>query len=372
MSVTVTGVHCAHYDLPREAWWDVPIEDHTIAIDAIHLVTCTVHTAEGQTGFGYTYTLSHGGAAVHALLASEIAPALVGRELDRPEPVWNELWHRMLRYGRGGVLSVAMCAADVALWDLLSRAAGLPLSRYLGAHRSAVPVYGSSIDLGYSQDALLQTVAEWKRRGFSAVKIKVGRSMAEDLERLTAVRQLLGDEIELMVDANNGWDLPEAGRRISAMSPFRLVWVEEPLLPDDVPGHAQLQRQSGTPIAAGETLFSVADFAQYFRASALRYVQADVGRVGGITPWLGVAQLAAASHLPMAPHFLHDLHVHLLCAVPNAHRLEYLPLLDAVMEEPLAVDANGRAAAPQRPGHGVRLRDAAVAPHLVSEVTRTA
>lgn len=371
MSVTVTRVRCAHYDLPRSAWWDVPIEDHSVAIDAIHLVTCTVDTADGQTGFGYTYTLSHGGAAVYALLASEIAPALVGRTVDRPEPVWHELWARMLRYGRGGVVSVGMAAADVALWDLLSRAAGLPLYRYIGPHRSAVPVYGSSIDLGYPQDALLETVADWKRRGFTAVKIKVGRSMAEDLARLTAVRHMLGDGIELMVDANNGWDLPEAGRRIAAMAPFGLTWVEEPLLPDDIVGHAQLQRQSGTPIAAGETLFSVADFARYFRASAMRYVQADVGRLGGITPWLAVAQLAAAEHLPLAPHFLHDLHVHLLCAVPNAHRLEYLPLLDAVMEQPLAVDENGLAAPPQRPGHGIRLRDAVVAPHLVNEATQT-
>jgi L-alanine-DL-glutamate epimerase-like enolase superfamily enzyme len=372
MTLTVTRIRCAHHHLPREAWWDVPIEDHTLAIDAIDLITCELETAEGVRGFGYTYTLQRGGSAVAALLADEIAPVLAGRTLARPEPVWCELWRRMLRFGRGGVVSVALAAADVALWDALAQAAGLPLHRFIGSHREAVPVYGSSIDLGFTQEALLATVEEWKRRGFTAVKVKVGRTLAEDLRRLAAVRELLGPDIALMVDANNGWDLPDAARRIAAMAPFDLTWVEEPLMPDDVDGHARLQAQSTTPIAAGESLFSSAEFARYLEADAMRYVQADVGRLGGITPWLAVARLAEARDLPMAPHFLHDLHVHLLCAVPNASVLEYLPLLDALLERPLAVDGDGLARPPLEPGTGVRFRSEALAPHLVSETVRTA
>lgn len=366
MTVEIQSVTTAHYHLPREVWWSVPIEDHTLAIDAIDVVTCEVRTTSGVSGLGYTYTLTHGGGAVHTLLADEFAPLLVGRRIDRPEPTWDELWKRSLRYGRGGVASVAIAAADVAIWDVLSKSADLPLYRYLGAHRESVPVYGSSIDLGYSLDQLLETVGEWVGRGFGAVKIKVGRSLTEDLERLRAVRAAIGPDIELMVDANNGWDLAEAGRRIAAMQPFDLSWVEEPLVPDDIQGHASLQRQSGTAIAAGETLFSVADFERYFAAGAIRYVQADVGRVGGITPWMAVARLAAVHHLPVAPHFLHDLHVHLLCAIPNSSRLEYLPLLDAIMENPLEV-TDGHASPPQAPGHGIRLKIEAIAPHRVSQ-----
>lgn len=366
MTLTVTRVRSAHFQLPRAAWWDVPIADHTLAIDAIDLVTCELETAEGITGHGYTYTLSHGGGAVQALLAQELAPQLVGRTLTRPEPVWEQLWGRTLRYGRGGVAAVALAAADVAVWDALSQQQGLPLCDYVGRRRDSVPVYGSSIDLGYSQEQLLETVAEWKRRGFGAVKVKVGRPLHEDLARLAAVRELIGPRVELMVDANNGWELPEAGRRIAAMAPYDLTWVEEPLMPDDVAGHAALQAQSGTPIAAGETLFSVADFKRYLDAGALRYVQADAGRLGGITPWLAVARLAEAHHLPMAPHFLHDLHVHLLCAVPNAYRLEYLPLLDALLERPLEV-VGGHAAPPATPGTGVRFRSELLAPHRITE-----
>ena len=366
MELTVREVRCAHYHLPRPTWWTVPIEDHTLEIDAIDLVTCELETLEGTRGFGYTYTLSRGGGAVCALLTEEIAPTLAGRTLERPETLWHELWQGMRRFGRGGVVSVALAAADVSLWDAFARAADMPLHRYLGSHRETIPVYGSSIDLGFSQDMLLATVEDWKRRGFGAVKMKVGRTLREDLTRLDAVRELLGSDIRLMVDANNGWDLPEAGRRIAAMTPYDLTWVEEPLDPDDVEGHAWLQAQSATPIAAGETLFSVAEFKRYLDVGGIRYVQADVGRIGGITPWRAVARLAEAHHVPMAPHFLHDLHVHLLCAIPNASVLEYLPLLDALIERPLEVEA-GLARPPTDAGIGVRFRRDALEPHRVSE-----
>jgi L-alanine-DL-glutamate epimerase-like enolase superfamily enzyme len=362
--IHVEAVRVAQYHLPREAWWPVAIADHTLAIDAIDIVTCEVDTAEGVTGFGYTYSLSRGGGPIRSMLADEITPVLTGAEVQSPEVVWRRLWRDLYRFGRGGVAAVAMAAADVALWDALAKAAGLPLYRYLGAFRDRVPVYGSSIDLGFSQDALLATTAEWMRRGFGAVKIKVGRSASEDLARIAAVRDQIGPDVRLMVDANNGWDLPEASRRIKLMEPFDLTWLEEPLPADDLEGHARLQAISSIPIAAGETLFSTYELARYMRADAIRFVQADVGRLGGITPWLQIAQVAEAHHLPMAPHFLHDIHVHLLCAIPNAYILEYLPLLDAVLERPLVVE-DGLAVPGDEPGIGVRFRDDAIAPHRV-------
>jgi L-alanine-DL-glutamate epimerase-like enolase superfamily enzyme len=363
----VTSVHTAYYSLPRSAWWHTPIADHGMAIDAIELVTCEVHTDDGATGMGYTYALGHGGYGIHAFLASELAPQLVGLEVDRPEPVWERLWARSLRYGRGGAVSVALGALDTALWDLAARRAGLPLVRFIGERRSSVAVYGSSIDLGYSNDELEATVADWMGRGFGAVKVKVGRPLRDDLERLRRVRSVIGDDVHLMVDANNGWQLPEAIRRFERFREFDLTWIEEPLVPDDINGHRRLQRSGGAAVAAGETLFSVADFQRYFSNEALTYVQADVGRVGGITPWLKVATLAEAHDLPMAPHFLHDLHVHLICAVPNGSWLEYLPLLDAVMEEPLQVE-RGLARPPQRAGHGIRF-NSRVTEHLRARAT---
>lgn len=363
----VTSIQTAHYSLPRSAWWHTPIADHGMAIDTIELVTCELRTGEGLSGMGYTYTLGHGGHGVHAFLASELAPQLIGADVDRPEPVWERLWARTLRYGRGGAVSVALGALDTALWDLASHRAGLPLVHYIGERRSSVPVYGSSIDLGYSNDELDATVGEWMRRGFGAVKIKVGRSIRDDVERLRRVRSLIGDETHLMVDANSGWQLPEAIRRFERFREFELTWIEEPLIPDDIEGHAHLQRSGAAAVAAGETLFSVADFQRYFSRQALSYVQADAGRVGGITPWLKVATLAEAHGLPMAPHFLHDLHVHLVCAVPNGAWLEYLPLLDAVIEDPLQVE-RGVARPPRRAGHGIRF-NSRIDEHMTARTT---
>jgi L-alanine-DL-glutamate epimerase-like enolase superfamily enzyme len=334
-------------------------------IDAIHLVTCELETFGGAHGIGYTYVLDRGGAAVHAMLAEDITPALEGVELRHPEAVWHQLWQRLYRVGRAGVVPVALAAADVALWDALAKSEGLPLHRYLGAVRESVPAYGSSIDLGWSEEELVATARGWVERGLGAVKVKVGRSLREDLARLEAVREAIGPNVALMVDANCGWDLPEAARRAAHMERFDLTWLEEPLAPDDVEGHARLQTQTPIPIAAGETLFSAYEFSAYLRAGALRYVQADVARVGGITPWLQVAALAEAHHLRMAPHFLQDVHVHLLCAIPNAFVLEYLPLLDALLERPLEL-VGGQVRPPDVPGVGVRFRAEMIEPHRVS------
>jgi L-alanine-DL-glutamate epimerase-like enolase superfamily enzyme len=363
--IAIERCQTAHYRLPREVWWPRPLRDKTLAIDAIHLITCEVETAEGVRGSGYTYVLDRGGAAVHAMLAEDIAPALEGRALRRPEGVWRELWQGLYRVGRAGAVPVALAAADVALWDALAKSHGLPLCRYLGDLRESVPVYGSSIDLGWSETELVATARGWVERGFGAVKVKVGRSVREDLARLEAVREAIGPEVALMVDANCGWDLPEAARRAALMERFDLAWLEEPLAPDDVDGHARLQAQTPIPIAAGETLFSAYEFSAYLRAGALRYAQADVARLGGITPWLQVAALAEAQHVPVAPHFLQDVHVHLLCTISNAFVLEYLPLLDALLERPLEV-VDGHARPPDEPGTGVRFRADVLEPHRVS------
>jgi L-alanine-DL-glutamate epimerase-like enolase superfamily enzyme len=350
----IRSVAVAQYRLPRQLWWPVPLEDRTLSIEAIELVLVDVTAADGCTGSGYTYTLGRGGSALRALLVDEIGPQLLGQDPGSPAALWRPLWMSLQRVGRGGAVAVALAAADVALWDLAAVSAGLPLHRYLGSRHDRVEAYGSSIDLGYELDALLDTVRGHLQRGLRAVKVKVGRPLGEDLERLSAVRALIGPEVGLMVDANTGWDPPEALRRARAMEVFDLTWLEEPLDPDDERGHAELQAHTSIPIAAGETLFSIAEFARYLRAGAIRYVQPDVGRVGGITPFLTVASLAGAAGLPVAPHFLHDIHVHLLCALDNASYLEHLPLLDAVLEAPLHVAADGTVAPRDVAGTGVR------------------
>ncbi len=361
----------AHFRLPREVWWPVALEDRTLPIESIELITCDLETDSGVRGSGYTYSLGRGGAGVHGLLV-EMASMLVGGELRSASGAWERLGHSFKRIGRTGAVSLALAAADIALWDALAVDAGDPLYRYLGAERDSIRAYGSSIDLGYSREKLIATMAEHVERGFEAVKVKVGRPVADDLDRLAAVRETIGPERQLMVDANFGWSLAEAARRARLMEEFDLTWLEEPLDPEDVAGHVRLQAQTSLAIAAGETLFSVAEFRRYIETGAVRYVQADAARLGGITPFLRVAELAHAAHLPVAPHFVQDVHVHLLCALPNAEILEHLPLLDAVIEEPLVVAGDGTVAPPDRPGVGVRFRRELLAPHRVASTEHRA
>lgn len=365
--MVIKGVRCTHYHLPREALWPLPLEDTTISVDSVDLVACEVQTRSGVAGLGYTYTLSGGGSAAFALLADEIAPVILGSRLERPEPIWDALWSRMHRYGRGGLVSVALAASDIALWDTCARAAGLPLYRFLGAARDRVAAYGSSVDLGYTCDELVEAVGNWVERGFTAVKVKVGRALEDDLVRLAAVRRHIGASVKLMVDANGGWELADAVNRTAAMARFDLTWIEEPLSPDALDDYVALAAQTVTPLAAGESLFSVAEFARYIDAGAIHFIQADVGRVGGVTPWLRVAEFAATRGLPMAPHFMHDVHVHLLCSIPNPALLEYLPLLDAVLESSLVVE-EGFARPPERPGHGIVLAADILERHVAASV----
>lgn len=355
---------CRHYRVPRAVWWPLPLAGLLHQVSQIELVVCELETDSGLAGFGYTYTLGHGGVGVQAILEHEIAPLLIGRDIDELGGLWDELWWRLHWVGRAGVVPVAMAAADIAIWDLRAKAADLPLHRYLGSTGRDVLAYGSGVDLAYDIDELVASVRAFREQGLLAYKIKVGREPGDDLARIAAVRAEIGDA-PLMVDANQGWDLAEAGRRARSFEAYDVAWLEEPLVPEDVHGHAELQAQTSVPIAAGETLFSPYEFKNYFRESAMRVVQADVTRLGGITGWLEVARMAEAFHLPMAPHFMQDIHIQLLGAIPNAMYLEYLPWFDHFMARPLVV-RDGRVAPSDDPGHGVAFKDGVVDDYLVS------
>jgi L-alanine-DL-glutamate epimerase-like enolase superfamily enzyme len=342
----------AHYRVPREVWWGSQrIGASQYEISHIELVTFEIETDEGVAGSGFTYTVGHGGAAVLALLETEIAPALLQKECREVEPLWHRLHARLHFVGNSGVTAVAIAAADIALWDALARAAGLPLYRFLGAHRSEIPAYASGVNLAYSIDELLHQVEAFRKQGFSAVKMKVGGPLRDDVERVRAVREAIGEDCELMLDANMAWDVAEAARRARSFEPFDIRWLEEPLPPHDVMGYAALQRQTAIPLAAGETLFLPSDFSLYFRTQAIRIPQPDVIRLG-VTGWLQVAALAQGFGLPLAPHFIPEIHVHLICAVPHGLNLEYLPIFERLLEEPLQI-RGGLAKPREVAGHGM-------------------
>src|SRR5688572_3305853 len=347
----IGDVRTDHYVIPLPT----ALSDSTHGtIVGFELVTVRLRDADGVEGVGYTYTVGTSGAAVHALVARDLAPLLAGRDAERIEALWQAMWWALHYGGRGGAQALAISAVDIALWDLHARRLGTPLWRLLGGFDPRVPCYAGGIDLDFSLDALLEQTDENLARGFRAIKMKVGRpSLREDVERVAAMRSRLGREFPLMVDANMRWSADEAIRAARALRDLEPVWLEEPTIPDDVPGHVRIVREGGLPVAAGENLHTLHEFRQLIAAGGVTFPEPDVTNCGGVTTFLKVCHLAESFNLPVTSHGAHDVTVHLLAAVPNRSYLEAHGFgLDRVIKDPLRIE-DGLAVAPERPGHGV-------------------
>jgi L-alanine-DL-glutamate epimerase-like enolase superfamily enzyme len=323
-------------------------------INVFELITVRVRDADGAEGVGYTYTVGRNGGAVADILRREIPALIEGCDAQDTEAVWHRVWWGLHYGGRGGPVMLALSALDIALWDLKARRAGAPLWRLLGGFDPRVPCYAGGIDLDLPLDALLQQTDDNLGKGFRAIKMKVGRpDLAIDVARVQAMRQHLGDGFPLMADANMKWTIEEAIRAARRLQAFDLVWLEEPIIPDDVAGHARILASGGVPIAAGENLRTLWEFKNYITAGAVSYPEPDVTNCGGVTSFMKIARLAEAFNLPVTSHGAHDVTVHLLAACPNRSYLEAHGFgLDRYIEHPLVLQ-DGMAIAPGRVGHGV-------------------
>jgi L-alanine-DL-glutamate epimerase-like enolase superfamily enzyme len=329
---------------------------------AFEIVTARVMDADGAEGVGYTFTVGRNGGAAASVLRDEIAELATGQDGELIEALWKRLWWALHYGGRGGPTVLALSAFDIALWDLKAKRAGLPLYRLLGGFDPRVPCYAGGIDLELSPRELIAQTDGNLAKGFRAIKMKVGRArLSEDVEKVAAMRAHLGENFPLMVDANMAWTVDAAVRAARAFAPYDLTWLEEPIPPDDVAGHARVLREGGLPVAAGENLRSLWDFKALIEAGGVTYPEPDVTNCGGVTPFMKVAHLAEAFHLPVTSHGAHDITVHLLAACPNRSFLEAHGFgLDRYIAEPLRIE-DGVAVAPERPGHGVAFDWAALA-----------
>ncbi len=314
----------------------------------------TIHDSDGASGTGYSYTIGTGGPSVMALLEHTLVPALIGRDPDRIENIWRDLLFATHATAVGAITSLALAAIDTALWDLKCRKTGIPLWKAAGGTRDRVPLYSTEGGwLHLDSGALVEDALAMRERGFKGSKIKIGREhLSEDAARLGAVRAAVGDSYEIMTDANQGFTLSEAIRRARVLEDYAIAWFEEPMPADDVAGHAQLASHAAVPIAVGESLYSLSQFKDYLCTGAASIVQVDVARIGGITPWLKVAHLAEAHNIMVCPHFLMELHLPLVCAVPNAKWLEYIPQLDSVIRDGIRI-VEGDAIPSDQPGLGI-------------------
>ncbi|WP_033068239.1 mandelate racemase/muconate lactonizing enzyme family protein [Thalassospira australica] len=337
----------------------VDLEPKVVRTDAIQsfksqeTIFVVIRDADGAEGQGYSYTIGDGGAAILSLLQVTLLPRLMGQDADRIEAIWRDLLFCSHATAVGPIMSLALAAIDTALWDMRGRKTGLPLHVLAGGAKQSVRMYTTEGGwLHLSPEALVDDAKDAKSKGFAGSKIKIGTpTIAGDTKRLEAVRSALGDDYEIMTDANQSMTGAEAARRVPMLERLNIGWFEEPLPSDDIAGHTRLQARSTVPVAVGESLYSPGQFADYIAADACSVVQADVARVGGITPWLKVAHMAEAHNIAICPHFLMELHVSLVCAVPNAPWLEYIPQLED-LAAPMARDG-GNAIAPTEPGLGI-------------------
>lgn len=327
------------------------------ALTSVSLLFAEIETAQGHAGLGFSYSLRTGGPAQYAH-AQELSPLLIGEDPNDIARLWSKLAWASASVGRGGVAAQAIAAFDTALWDLKARRAALPLSKLLGAQRSSVRCYNTSG--GYLQASIEEVVdkaMQSRERGIGGVKMKVGQPDKRlDLQRIEAFRKQLGDEVPLMVDVNQQWDRITALRMGRVLEQYQLEWIEEPLDAHDVAGHAALAAQLDTPIGTGEMLTNATEALGYVDTGAVDVIMHDAPRMGGITPFLKVAQAAEQRGMIMAPHFVMEIHLHLAAAYEHQTWVEHFEWLEPVFNERLDI-RDGQMIVPNRPGLGLSLHE---------------
>lgn len=346
------------------------ISDSTHTITHWGVVGTRIVTDSGREGFGFTGTHAHlpSDRLITDCIAGSYAPLLVGEDAADGARLWQKLArHPALQWvGRAGITQIALAAVDIALWDLRAKVAGLPLWQLLGgATKARLEAYNT--DIGWLSVATDALVANCRRAveqdGFRRLKLKVGHAdPLRDIARLAAVRQAVGPEVTIAVDANGKWDLPTCRRFCARAEGLDLFWFEEPMWYDDIASHAALARTTAIPVALGEQLYTADAFAAFIAAGAVHYVQPDVTRLAGITEYIQVAHMAHAHRLPVVAHIgdMGQVHVHLSYWHPATPMLEYIPWIKDCFAEPIRVE-DGHYVRPHMPGAGSTLTAAALA-----------
>lgn len=332
-----------------------PRGDAIQKFDALELPMVWLTDGAERTGVGFGYTIGAGGSAMLELIRAELLDQLLGQDARRISFINEHLSKSIHALTPGCLSSTALAAIDVALWDLAGKRTETPLYVLLGGAKTRVPVYNTHVGwLNRPLAKMLELSREAVRRdGFRALKLKVGKDDPhEDRERVARVRETVGAQVKLMIDANQSWTLDEAVPRLKLLEEYELVWIEEPLLATDIAGLKALGRYTKIARAGGESLYAPANFFDSVRRGALDILQPDVARVGGITNALKVCHLAQTANLRVAPHVAPELSVSIAAAVPNSMFIEWIPQMEPVLKTRVRLE-DGHAIPSEAPGHGI-------------------
>jgi mandelate racemase len=353
--LTIRGVRKSAVEVPMK----FPLSTSVATVRSAPLLLIDLETEEGITG--RTYLFCYRPSVPRAIdVVLRDAVSVVKGEPVAPLDIGAKLARRFALVGVASVVRMALSGLDVALWDALAIAAGLPLATFLGAKPKPIPAYNSS-GLGLmSPEAAADEAEKLLAGGFLSVKLRLGNpNLEQDLAVTRAVRKRLPDAVELPVDYNQALTVAEAIRRGRALEGEGVAWLEEPIRHDDYAGNAAVARALAVPVQIGENFNGPQAMIEALAARACDYVMPDAARIGGVSGWIQAAGIAAAHGIEMSSHLLPETSVHLLAATPTCHYLEYVDWADAILEEPLQIQ-DGLARVPDRPGIGLTWRSEAV------------
>ncbi len=353
--IAKVSVHLVSYPI-NEGYQDATRTVETIGFTIVRIVT-----DQGLEGFGVTYH-EVGGEAIKTLIEKNMVHKLIGRDPFQTEVIWQEFFHYLRGVGRKGLTFCAISAIDIALWDLKGKILGMPLYKLFGGVETKIPVYGSGGWVSFSDDDLVAEMKGIVDQGYSMIKFKVGydggTKPGRDLERVRKVREAVGPDIGIMLDANNCWDAGTSVYFANRVKEYDIMFLEEPVFADDIPGLARYKHGTDLPLATGEheyTKFGVRDLVLN---NAADIIQVDGTRAGGFTEMLKIAAITQAWNLKFAPHAMENLQIHLVSAAYNSLFLERLLMFEEVtslvFDNP-PMPENGYMHIPDLPGLGLKL-----------------
>ncbi|QLG61770.1 mandelate racemase/muconate lactonizing enzyme family protein [Halorarum salinum] len=362
MEITGVETYTLHQPLDRV------VGDSRLEITDMYTVVVELETEEGHTGTGWMNSLGFAPDLLERFVDSQFRDLVVGADPFATEELRQRLRAQTVYYGELGLSAWPRGAIDVACWDIKAKAAGQPLYRLLGGDDDRVRAYASSMDAHHDLGELRALHGGFADEGFTAFKTKVGdRSTAEEARRVAEVREAVGSDADVFVDANQAWTVPEAIGTVEAMDEHGVDWVEEPISEFDLEGHRRVAEATGPPLATGEMLNRPEQFVRLLERGGMEVAQPDLIRAGGVSGATRVADLAATYGVPLATHFYYVVSAHLVSAAPTGFVVEYIPEYDVgPLLDPSPVIEDGTVLIPDRPGHGYRVDPDAKEEHLVA------